>query len=88
MLAGQCRDGRRIRGVHPGRHEAGVAVEAGDGTFRARGVVVGHDDLLVERAARRDRDDGAADASGADDEDAHRAQRALNPAGIAIRSVP
>ena len=88
MLAGQRRNGRRIRGVHPGGHEAGVPVEPGDGTLRARGVVVGHDDLLVERAARGDRDDGAADASGADDEDSHRAQRALSRAGSAIRSGP
>ena len=88
MLAGQRRDGRRIRGVHPGGHEAGVAVEPGDGTLRARGVVVGHDDLLEERAARGDRDDGAADASGADDEDSHRAQRAVSRAGSAIRSGP
>ena len=88
MLASQRRDGRRIGSVHPGGHETGIAAEPGDRTLRARRVVVGHDDLLEKGAARGDRDDGAADASGADDEDAHRAQRAVSPAEIAIRSVP
>ena len=42
-----------------------------DGLRGATRVVVGDDHALEEGAAHRDRDDGAADTTGADDEDPH-----------------
>ena len=49
----------------------GVAGQPGDRPLGARRVVVGDDHVLEEVAPRGDRDDRAADAARADDEDPH-----------------
>src|SRR4029079_1615189 len=69
-LAEQLGHGLAPRGVEPVRREAPV-VERGDERRRARGVVVRECAVLEEGASRRDRGERRADASGADDEDAH-----------------
>ena len=48
-----------------------IAGLPGDRPIGAGAVVVGHDHALEERPSRGDRDDRAADATGADDEDPH-----------------
>ncbi len=69
-LADQGRDSIGVRGVHAGRGHAGVA-GARDGGLGAPEIVVGDDDVLEEVAPQRGRDEGAADAAGADDQDPH-----------------
>ena len=71
VLAAEGGDVIGLRGIDPGRHEAVVTGEPRDGAGGAIGVVVGDDHALEEAAARRDRDDRAADAAGTDDEDPH-----------------
>ena len=70
MLGQQRPDGGLVGRVDPGGHEPRVA-DRGDGLLGAGRVVVGHDEALDERAARRDRGDRTADAAGADQQDAH-----------------
>jgi hypothetical protein len=61
----------RTRGVDACGHEPVVPGEGGNRVGGPIRIVVGHDHPLEERAAHRDRDDGTADPSGADDEDPH-----------------
>ena len=61
-----------VRGVHARGHEPTVATEPGQRAFGASGVVVRDHDLLEEVAPCRNRHHGAADATRADQQDAHR----------------
>ncbi len=72
VLAGEGRDIVGARGVDAGGDEPRVAILPGDRALGARRVVVGDDHRLEEVALRGDRDDRAADAAGAHDEDPHR----------------
>ena len=71
MLAAQRCHVLGARRVDPGRDEARIAGQPGDRPIGAGAVVVGHDHALEERPSRGDRDDRAADATRADDEDPH-----------------
>ena len=71
VLAAQRCDVLGARRVDPGRDEPRHRRPPGDGAIGAGAVVVGDDHVLEERPSGGDRDGGAADATGADDEDAH-----------------
>ena len=60
-----------VRRIHPGAAEARVAGHLRERVLHAGGVVVRHHDVLEEVAPGRDGHGRGADATGADDEDAH-----------------
>ena len=71
VLPAERRDVLGARCIDPGRDEPWIAGLPGDRPIGAGAVVVGHDHALEERPSRGDRDDRAADATRADDEDPH-----------------